>query len=552
MADETNRRSFLKGTGAALAGLALPTATVSARSAEKRYVVDLEDASADALDGLTVVHDLRQIDIAVVEGDPDSVSGLRHSKDVEMQFQVDREYGDEDHEDDDDRDDDEGESDHFDGRDYWDDESELPSRFALQWDKQCQELLEVAEETRGEGTRVSVIDSGAIADHPDLEGPLNADLSRNFTGDGGDFTPYSNDHGTHVAGVIAADGSSDAGVLGTAPATDLVALRVFTGPFAFFGDIIAAMVYSAEIGSDVANMSLGVYPLPKDADTATLRDAIERAASDANEKGTLMVAAAGNDGVNLDADGDVISLPNEADNVLSVSATGPIGYRWDDENEEEEERAPEEGSGSEETAGSEAGGEWGRRDDDGELEDYDDPLDDLREPTTAPATYTNYGREAVDISAPGGNYVADPPSDANWQYDMVLSTVFEWGDNDDTMVPAYGWKAGTSMAAPQVSAAAALVKSLNPRATPGDVRRHLLDTAAELDQPTYSGGGHLDLQEAVEEDVERRDEDRDDADEAEDGERDENGEDGDETGREERGDDETGSRADAETTERGG
>ncbi|NHN59300.1 MULTISPECIES: S8 family serine peptidase [Halorussus] len=507
MVDETNRRSFLKGSGAALAGLALPTATVSARSTEERYIVDLEDTAAEDLDDVTVVHDLSQIDVAVVEGNPNSVSGLRHSKDVEMKFEVDREYGDED----DDRDDDEGEEDDFDGRDYWDDESKLPSRFALQWDKQSQELLEAAEETRGEGTRVSVIDSGAIADHPDLEGPLNADLSRNFTGDGGDFTPYVNDHGTHVAGIIAADGSNEKGILGTAPGTDLVALRVFTGPFAFFGDIIAAMVYSADVGSDVANMSLGVYPLPKDADTATLRDAIERAAAFANERGTLMVAAAGNDGVDLDADGDVLSLPNEADNVMSVSATGPIGYRWDDEDDEErgENDGEERGVDDEDEAEGESGEtpEWGRRDDDGELEDFDDPLDDLRKPTTTPATYTNHGREAVDISAPGGNYAADPPADADWQYDMVLSTAFEWGEDDDTMIPAYGWKAGTSMAAPQVSAAAALVKSLNPRATPGDVRRHLVATAEDLDQPTYSGEGHLDLEEAVEEEVEPREAD---------------------------------------------
>ncbi len=141
--------------------------------------------------------------------------------------------------------------------------------------------------------RVAVIDSGALASHPDLKHALNTDLSKNFTGDGGTFEPIISDHGTHVSGIIAADGSNENGVIGTAPGTDLVELRVFTGPFATFGDIVAAMVHSADIESDVANMSLGSYPLPDDSDTELLQESVERASSYANEKGTLLVAAAG-------------------------------------------------------------------------------------------------------------------------------------------------------------------------------------------------------------------------------------------------------------------
>ena len=485
-----------------LGGLAFPTATVSAKSAEKRYIVDLKDAESGALDGLTVVHDLSQIDIAVVEGDASAVKGTRHSKDVELRYEAEKEY----------------DEDEDDEREYGKDDPEdgLPARFQMQWDKHAQELLEVHEETRGEGTRVAVIDSGAIRDHPDLAGPLNTELSKSFTGDGGDFTPFINDHGTHVSGIIAADGANEKGVLGTAPETDLLALRVFTGPFAFFGDIIAAMVYSADVGSDVANMSLGAYPLPKDADTATLRDSIERASGYADEKGTLMVAAAGNDGVNLDADGDVISLPNEADNVMSISATGPIGYRWDDGTGDRKGDAEDYHEGDD------------RDDEEQENDDFDEPLEALRESTSTPAIYTNYGRDAVDVSAPGGNYVETPPEGSDWQYDMVLSTVFEFAD-DGSMAPAYGWKAGTSMAAPQVAAAAALVKSRNPDATPGLVRRHLVATAKELDQPSYHGEGHLDLEEAVEEDIDRDDYQDDEGDEDEEssegGEGEESGED---------------------------
>ncbi|WP_082837848.1 S8 family serine peptidase [Haladaptatus sp. R4] len=459
MPRKPTRRSFLKGAGVALGGLTLTVPTVSAESTSDRYIVDLRNGSADVLDGLEVVHDLSQIGIAVVKGDESEVAGTRYSKDVKMEFnRVEAEH----HE----------RSNHH----------PHDTRYDLQWDKQAQNVLQVHRRTRGEGTRVSVIDSGALETHPDLKHALNTDLSKNFTGDGGDFNPLISDHGTHVSGIIAADGSNEDGVIGTAPDTDLVALRVFTGPFATFGDIVAAMVYSADIESDVANMSLGAYPLPDDSDTELLEESIERASSHANEKGTLLVAAAGNDSVNLDTDGDVISLPNEADNVMSISATGPIGFLWDDEKKDEDEDEDHHGH------------HWHH-----DHHHYKRALHHLRKPTWEPAYYTNYGAEAIDISAPGGNLDQDAPEDANAQYDMVLSTVFDWGDEDDDadMVPAYGWKAGTSMATPQVVGAAALIKSVNPDATPGEVRQHLENTARDLDDPTYHGEGHLDTRRAV-------------------------------------------------------
>ncbi|WP_135852742.1 S8 family peptidase [Halorussus salinus] len=447
MVNKTNRRSFLKGAGAALGGLAVPTNVVSAETADKRYIVDLQSASDGVLDGLNVVHDLSQIDLAVVEAEESQVEGAAFSKDVEMEF------------------------DFAAAEDNGNGDEPGPKKLSqLQWDKQAQGVSGVHGRTRGEGTRVAVLDSGTIPDHPDLEHALNTDLSRNFTGDGGDYTPWYNDHGTHVAGIIAGNDQNDEGVVGTAPGVELVALRVFIGPFAFFGDIVAAMTYAGDIEADVANMSLGTYPMPDNESNRELRETIERATDHAASRGTLMVAAAGNDGTNLDADGDVLSLPNEADNVMSVSATGPIGYRWDDK-----------GNGK-------------------FIRNYHAAFNKLDEAPTEPAPYTNYGSEAIDISAPGGNEDPDAGSDANAQYDMVLSTVFEWGD-DGGMVPAHGWKAGTSMAAPQVSAAAALVKSANPDATPAEIREHLESTARDVGPAKYHGEGHLDIEAALNESI---------------------------------------------------
>jgi hypothetical protein len=448
MSQKPTRRSFLKGSGVALAGLTMTMPTVSASSSDERYILDLRSTSESELAGLDIVHRLDQIDIAIVKADDAQMSGIRHSKDVDMRVT-------------------------FPEVEHHGDEHDRHKRmidplYRLQWDKQAQNVSRVHRKTRDERTRVSVIDTGIFGGHPDLEAPLNTDLSKNFTEDDGDFNPADiddADHGTHCGGIIAADDGNGRGVIGTAPDTDLVALRVFSEDGATFGDIVAAMAYSADIESDAANMSIGAYPLPKDSETAVLRDAIERVSSYANEQGTLLVAAAGNDAVNLDEDGDVISLPNEADNVMSISATGPISYRWDDKGTGKEKR------------------------------NYHAALNHLRKPTTEPAFYTNYGAEAVDISAPGGNFDQDASEDTNAQYDLVLSTVFEWGDSG--MVPAYGWKAGTSMASPQVAAVGALIKSVNPDATPGEVRQHLEDTARDLHNPTYHGEGHPDTKHAV-------------------------------------------------------
>ena len=85
-----------------------------------------------------------------------------------------------------------------------------------------------------------------------------------LTGDGfGAASAAGGYHGTHVGGIVGAS-DNGAGVIGTVPATELVDCRVFSpSSLASFGDILAAVVYSAEIGADAANLSLGAYPIPR-------------------------------------------------------------------------------------------------------------------------------------------------------------------------------------------------------------------------------------------------------------------------------------------------
>lgn len=166
----------------------------------------------------------------------------------------------------------------------------------------------------GSGIKVGVIDSGIDLDHPDLGGgganggtafpTSRVKYGYDFVGDNynskietsvpvPDAVPDDcGGHGTHVAGIIGADGdTSKQGVKGVAPKVTLGAYRVFGCEGSTSSEVILAAMERAEAdGMDVVNMSLG-------ADMMTWPDYPTATASDAMAKrGTIMVAAAGNSG----------------------------------------------------------------------------------------------------------------------------------------------------------------------------------------------------------------------------------------------------------------
>ena len=470
MTKRTNptRRRFMQLSGTVLGGIAVGT-TVTAAQRIGRFIVETKGGQTP--EGVDVVHELPGASFVIVEG---SESELENSKAVQ-DFAPDVEI----------RLDEPEVNDDAPTADEASPENE--TLYGLQWDKQVQEVPGVHDVTQGEGTRVAIIDSGVFADHPDLD--VNVDLSRNFTGDGeGAGVPAGGDHGTHVAGIAAAQ-DSKTGVVGTAPETDLVDCRVFSyGPLASFADILAAIVYSANIDADAANLSLGAYPIPRQGNGQFYGKVLNSTMTYANKEGTLLSIAAGNDGANLQGDGAVISLPNEGAQAVSVSATGPIGFEWGEED-----------------------------------------FGDINEPPESPAFYTNYGTNAITVAAPGGDaYLPaigvdenkDGEGDYDWFYDLVFNTTadvsFKYetvpdGDDEDDepdqgppidyleAKPTYGWKAGTSMAAPQVAGAAALIKSENPDYNANQVEAVLKRTADVPDDydKAYYGAGFVDLLEAV-------------------------------------------------------
>lgn len=138
----------------------------------------------------------------------------------------------------------------------------------------------------GRGVKVAVIDTGVDLNHPDLtvQGGANTVTGEQFN----DYGDNGIGHGTHVAGIIAAAGVPPTGVRGLAPAADLLSFRVYGANTraAKTYAIMKALIYAADWGCHLINLSLGAIP-PDEA----LRDAIV----DASDRGVVVIGAAGND-----------------------------------------------------------------------------------------------------------------------------------------------------------------------------------------------------------------------------------------------------------------
>lgn len=178
---------------------------------------------------------------------------------------------------------------------------------------------------------VAVIDTGIHLDHPDLAANIwtnPGEIAGNGLDDDGngfaddchgwDFADDDADpaslqsHGTFVAGVAGMVGNNAEGATGVCWEVSLMALRVFGE--GRLDDIIAAIDYAAAMGADVINASFGGPEF-----SALEREAIGRAAA----AGTVCIAAAGNNAIDLDAH-PFYPAALELPNVLSVGATTPL------------------------------------------------------------------------------------------------------------------------------------------------------------------------------------------------------------------------------------
>ena len=124
---------------------------------------------------------------------------------------------------------------------------------------------------------------------------------------GGPENTDRNGHGSWIGGNIAAvlDG---AGINGIAPKVNLVALKIsqWCGS-AYDSEILAAFLYAADHGINIVSISFGGYLDKKDPDQALILKQYEQVVKYANTKGTTIVAAAGNEHVQVNGNGKVVT-----------------------------------------------------------------------------------------------------------------------------------------------------------------------------------------------------------------------------------------------------
>jgi subtilisin family serine protease len=183
------------------------------------------------------------------------------------------------------------------------------------WDKQwgpknikCPQAWDYG--TGSSSVTVAVIDGGADYNHPDLAPNMWTDSNGKHGYDfvNNDDDPMDKDgHGTHCAGIVAAK-MDDYGIVGVAQVR-IMAVKVLEDGGAAGGvaAIADGITYAADNGADVISMSFGRYFVST--------KSIENACNYSWNKGSILVASAGNDNSNW------AHYPSDYESVISVAAT---------------------------------------------------------------------------------------------------------------------------------------------------------------------------------------------------------------------------------------
>jgi lantibiotic leader peptide-processing serine protease len=290
--------------------------------------------------------------------------------------------------------------------------------FSLQWNMtriQADTAWQIT--SQGAGTSVFILDSGIDTAHVELLGLVDLARSTSFAFASGDTLqtmplPFNHDvagHGTFVSSIVAGHAVNIAAV---APRATLVMVRVIDDSGS--GSTLAllnGLLYAADNGADVINMSLGGY-LPRNSPSFLgFADLFQRIIDYAAQRGVLLVAAAGNNAVNTNTAtsptgsfADSLNTPAGLHHVMSVGATGPVDQK---------------------------------------------NFDQI-------AAYSNFGKAEVGVFAPGGNTV---DTSANGQKDLVIGACSSATSLCPGSENSYLIGAGTSFASPHAAGEAAVVKT---------------------------------------------------------------------------------------------
>ncbi len=146
---------------------------------------------------------------------------------------------------------------------------------------------------RGSGVEIAVLDTGVDSGHPEFSdhitpGATALNGSASVSPGGGGYDP--NGHGTHVAGIAAASADNGVGIAGVAPRATIIPVRVLDAyGSGWNSDVAAGITWAVDAGADVINLSLGA---PSES------QAVANAITYATANGVVVVAAAGNGGIN--------------------------------------------------------------------------------------------------------------------------------------------------------------------------------------------------------------------------------------------------------------
>lgn len=300
---------------------------------------------------------------------------------------------------------------------------------------------------------VAILDTGIDYMHNDLAGLVDLNRSTSFLPEDDELLqlvfPGAHPvadlvwHGTHVASTAVSHGYGTAGVTSMATLIGVKVCSVFGGcpGSAIFGGIM----YAIDNGADVINMSLGGWFMKKD--NPGFVSVLNRLVNYTNQMGVTLVVSAGNEAWDLQHNGNYYKTYCDSPHVICVSATAPS---------------------SSESATQ------------GPFYDVDDP-----------ASYTNFGRQAISVAAPGGDstgWVMAACSQFSLLATFCQSSPF-W----------YLYASGTSMASPHVAGLAALMVEDFGR-KPGRIKNKIQQSADDLGQPgtdPYYGKGRINVATAV-------------------------------------------------------
>ncbi|MFG1738915.1 S8 family serine peptidase [Micromonospora chalcea] len=323
--------------------------------------------------------------------------------------------------------------------------------YGQQWDMGMIRVPQAHAVTGGNpSVVVGVLDSGISSSHPDLATQIAKDKSTSCIGGVTNtaepaWNPTTSDHGTHVAGTIAA-AVNGVGVTGVAPGVKVAAVKVVNDDGYIFPEAaVCGFMWAAEHGFKLTNNSYYIDPWQlncrNDARQRPVWQAVQRALRYSQSQGVLHVASAGNANFDLahkitdtgspnngtpeereNLTNACLVLPAEAPGVVTVAAVGPTGDK---------------------------------------------------------SYYSSYGQGVIDVTAPGGDTRFRTRGATSTSTDGILSTTF----NTATRTNGWGYKQGTSMSGPHAAGVAALALSAHPGMTPGQLSSFLERTAVAKSCP---------------------------------------------------------------------